>query len=109
MDFSSSLNFTDVYIESVLQEQGVTLTDEQKDFYLPQLSTMAEKHVGAALMGKLTADQLAQFEELFASDTTTGEEWNSFWKKSIPEFGAVVEVEMKKFAEKVRAILAETA
>ena len=109
MNVRSPLNLTDAYIENVLQEQDITLTEDQKQFYLPQLSTMAEKHVGAALMEKLTLDQLKEFEQLFSNDETTAEEWNAFWNKSIPQFESVVENHMRTFAEKVRSILAQTA
>ena len=109
MDFSSSLNFTDAYVENLLESQGITLTDQQKQFYLPQLATMAEKHVGAALMARLNESQVAEFQNLFEKDTTTGEEWNHFWKTSIPDFESAVETSLQSFGTKVRDILAKTA
>lgn len=109
MNVESSLNLTDAYIQDILEKEGIILSEDQKQFYLPQLSTMAEKHVGAALMEKLTPDQLKEFEQLFSNDETTAEAWNAFWNKSIPQFESVVENHMRTFAEKIRNILGQTA
>lgn len=109
MDTSTPFYFVDQFLEKLLADEGLNLTEEQKGFYIPQLSAMAEKQVGATLMERLNDTQLAEFQSLFEKDTTTGEEWNHFWKTSIPDFESAVQSSLQTFADKVKTLLAKTA
>lgn len=109
MENSSPFSFIDEFVEKIILDQGITLTAEQRNFYIPQLSAMAQERMGADLMDKLSPDHLGAFETLFSNPDATGEQWAAFWNQSIPNFSAEVEKSMASFADTVKELLARTA
>ncbi len=109
METTAPFYFLDEFIEKLLVSEGITLTEDQKKFYIPTFSGMAEKRMGGELMVKLNETQLEEFEKLFSDPNTTTEVWNAFWHRSVPNFSEVVEESLKSFAGRVKELLAKTA
>lgn len=85
------LYFTDEYIRKLLAEDSITFSEAESRVYIPRFVALIEEKLGGVLMEKLTDAQLTEFEKLFSDTQTTGEQWEIFWNKSIPNFSRFVE------------------
>jgi hypothetical protein len=89
----ANTSFLAGFIEEMLSASGFShLSDEQKAYYIPQMTALLEERIGLELLPKLSDAQMEEFAQLAAGGKATAEEWKMFWGKNIPNF----EEEMKR-------------
>jgi hypothetical protein len=95
------------YVLALLEENKISLTDEQKKIYVPQILAQVELRLGLELLPKLTAPQKEKFVKLANNVNTTPGEWKIFWHSAVPSFEEEVKGVLIAFAEKIKQILAK--
>ncbi len=109
MASQNQFGFLIEYVLALLDENKISLTDEQKKMYVPQLLAQVEMRLGMDLLPKLNEKQKEQLARLTNDPKTTNEQWKKFWHASIPTFENDVKVVLMKFAERVRQIMSASA
>lgn len=94
------------YVLKLLEENNVSLSEEQKNVYVPQLLAQIEFRLGAELLPKLDEAQKKEFAKLAGSEETTSEQWKDFWYGAAPTFEEDIKDILVEFAQRVKQILA---
>lgn len=98
--------FLEEYAEKVLVDLGITnLTEIERKRFLPQIITNIELRLGDALLPHVPDTSASEFRSLMEKETAP-DEWMSFWKKTVPNFEALVARVLKEFAEESKKIFA---
>jgi hypothetical protein len=103
---ASKFDFLTDYALALLEEHGVQLSDEQKSTYVPELLAEVEQRLGAALIPKLSDEQLASLDDLLQTEDTTPETWERFWRDALGTFEEDVKEVLRDFALEVKDLLA---
>lgn len=91
----------------ILEESGLgTLSEANQRVYVPQLAAEAEYRLGLALLPKLDKEQAKKFSAMVSAEESSPAAWQAFWKQAVPQFDALTQSVLKKFAEDCRKILA---
>lgn len=100
-------HFLQQYIDNVLAGVGITdLTDDQKNTYYPQLLAQLEERIGLEFMPKLNPEQLGTFTRMMDNMHTSPEDWEAFWRQSVPDFDTHMGKVLQGFADDVKAAMA---
>lgn len=101
-----SYSFLEDFIMQVLEQSGLgELTEDNRQKYLPQLVAQAEYQIGLALMPKLNEEQAEEMGELMEAGDVTPEQWQNFWRLSVPDYDQVVQKVMEDFGKQCQQIL----
>jgi hypothetical protein len=74
--------------EEYLEEIGLgQIPDDMRDDLVQQLTELIQNKVGLKLVGKMTDDQVAEFNDLADSDGTVIANWLA---RNIPDYGEIV-------------------
>lgn len=104
-----ALSFLENYITEVLQDSGLgKLSEANQRVYVPQLAAEAEYRLGLELIPKLNEEQAKHFSDMVSAEESSPTVWQNFWKQAVPQFDAIVQSVLKKFAEDCRKILARS-
>jgi hypothetical protein len=98
-------DFLTDYLLALLEENNISLTDEQKKIFLPRMLAQIEQRLGIELLPKLGDEDLSAFNDMLARDDVSSEEWEAFWQKAVPTFQEDVKSVLKSFAEEVSELL----
>lgn len=94
------------FVEEVLAQSGMgDLSEEQKKYYVPQMTALLEERIGLELLPKLNDKQMEDFAEMAASPAATAEQWKAFWEKNIPNFDEEMKRILAEFAAQTKASL----
>lgn len=98
---SMQLDFLIDFILSLLENNGIELTESQKKMYVPQLLAQVEARLGLQLLPKLNDAQKEKFAKLTNDKKTTPGEWKKFWY-AVSGFEEDVKSVLGDFAAKVK-------
>lgn len=101
-----SFDFLTEYVLAMLDENGITLSDEQKKAYVPELLAEAEQRLGAALLPKLSDQQLTALNTILQKGNTDAKTLESFWREALPSLEEDVQSVLRDFALEVNDLLA---
>jgi RimJ/RimL family protein N-acetyltransferase len=94
------------FVEEAIAQSGIgNLSEEQKKYYIPQITALLEERIGLELLPKLSDKQMEDFAEMAASDAATAEQWKAFWEKNIPNFDEEMKRILADFAAQTKASL----
>ena len=94
------------YVLALLEENKISLTEEQKKIYVPQIMAQAEMRLGLKLLPQLDGKQTDKFVKLSNNENTSPEEWKKFWHDCVPNFAEQVKEILVEFSEKTKQLLA---
>lgn len=94
------------YVLALLEENKITLTEEQKKIYVPQIMAQVEMRLGLKLIPQLDGKQTEKFVKLTNNGSASSEEWKKFWYDSVPNFADQVKETLVEFSEKTKQLLA---
>ena len=93
------------FVSGILDNQNMTLSSDQKDFYIPQFVEQLEQRIGLELLPKLSEEKQSEFADLLDRDSVSPREVHDFWQDALPTFEQDVKDVMQKFAQTVEQIL----
>ncbi len=94
------------YVLALLEENKISLAEEQKKIYVPQIMAQVEMRLGLKLLPQLNDKQTDKFVKLSNNENTSPEEWKNFWHDSAPNFEEKVKEVLVEFTEKTKQLLA---
>lgn len=103
----TQVDFLSDYIVQLLQENDMQLTEQQMNFYVPQLLSQLEQRIGMELLPKLDEEKMDAFSRLLDRPAATTEEWQEFWYMAVPKFDDEIKMILLSFAEDVKRLLAK--
>ncbi|PIQ96255.1 MAG: hypothetical protein COV67_10535 [Nitrospinae bacterium CG11_big_fil_rev_8_21_14_0_20_56_8] len=92
------------FVENLISNVG-DLSDEQKRFYVPQVTTLLEERIGLEMLPKLSEAHMEKYTELLERESTTADEWKTFWEMAIPNFQGEIEKILVDFAKEAKEML----
>lgn len=98
---SMQLDFLIDFILTLLENNGIALTESQKKMYVPQLLAQVEARLGLQLLPKLNDAQKEKLAKLTNDKKTTPGEWKKFWY-AVPGFEEDIKSVLTDFAAKVK-------
>ncbi|PIR74559.1 MAG: hypothetical protein COU35_01615 [Candidatus Magasanikbacteria bacterium CG10_big_fil_rev_8_21_14_0_10_47_10] len=103
----TQVDFLGEYIVQLLQENDMKLSEEQMNFYVPQLLSQLEQRIGIELLPTLDTEKMDAFSQLLDRPAATTEEWQEFWYMAVPNFDEKIKMILLSFAEDVKRLLAK--
>ena len=101
-------NFLYDYITNILSTCGYdNLSEDSKKEYLPQFVAHAESRIGAALLPKLNESAAKKMVKMIEEEKSTPEEWQDFWKESVPDYEDILKSTLNEFAEELKQIFVD--
>lgn len=105
MASSQPVYFLHEYAEKVLADLGLgDMNKEEKERYIPQLTHQIEYRLGAALLPLVPNSAAPEFQKLLEAEATA-EDWQNFWRATVPQFETVVASVLQDFAGECKKIL----
>ena len=95
----SPFGFLGDFIDEVLRQANFQLTEEQKDWYVPQLLALVQERMGSVLLDALSEENQKKYDALIEKEETTLEEWKTFWHVAVPDFDEKIKEALKGFVE----------
>ena len=99
-------DFLEQYVEQILVDAQVNLTQEQKATYVPQLTGLLQQRIGMDLVPQLTPEQLDAFTNMIQSGQTDAGQWQTFWQQTLPNFEEELQKTLVGFRQDVTSLLA---
>lgn len=105
MEDTKQYDFLSEYLLELLSAIGLgDLNEEQKQMYMPKLRAELEYRFGEHFLPQLDESRAEEFTALLKNQSATPENWQAFWKASIPNFDEQVKEVLAAFADECREV-----
>ena len=106
--YPSPFPVLDESIETLFLQYGLELTQEQRSWYISELSALAQEKLGMMMMEKLTPAQTTEFQKMIDNKETNNEQWKKFWETAVPDYEEITELALSSFKQRMDGLLQRT-